>query len=152
MVQGLIAHTGGLFWNLSADVGPGQPNRPDDVELVRFGYFLMKDNPKATAGPFAALKPVLQKVTPSGPFGNDLAEAIRTHQRLRGGTQDGRVSVAKDNRFNRGEYDGQHAWMVFPLNNSMIDMAPSLYPRIDLHPQSGPAMRATVRRICLHGG
>jgi hypothetical protein len=42
--------------------------------------------------------------------------------------------------------------MVFPLNNSMIDMVPTLYPRIDLHPQSGPAMSATVRRICLHGG
>lgn len=126
MVQGLIAHTGGLFWNLSADVGPGQPNWPDDLELVRFGYFLMKDNPKATAGPFAALKAVLQKVTLSEPFGNDLAEAIRPHQHLRGGTRDGRVSVAKDNRFNRGEYDGQHTWMVSPLNNSMIDMALTL--------------------------
>jgi hypothetical protein len=152
MVQALIGHTGGLFWNLSADVGPGQPNQPDDVELVRFGYFLMKDNPKATSGPFSALKPVLQKVTPTGTFGNDLAEAIRTHQRLRGGTQDGRVSVARDNKFNRGQYDGQHVWMVFPLNNSMIDMAPTLYPRVDLHPQSGPAMSSTVRRICLHGG
>ena len=95
MVKGLLAHTGGLFWNLSADVGPGQPNLPDDVELVRFRYFLMKDNPKATGGPFAVLKPVLQQVTPTGAFDNALAAAIRTHQSLRGGTQDGRVSVAK---------------------------------------------------------
>ena len=152
MVQALLAHTGGLFWNLSANVGPAEPNRPDDVELVRFGYFLLKDNPKATGGPFTALKPVLQKVTPTGRFDNDLAEAIRTHQRLRGGTQDGKVSVARDNRFNRGQYDGQHTWMVFPLNNSMIDMAPNIYPRIDLHPQSGPAVSAAVRRICLHEG
>ena len=71
MVKGLLAHTGGLFWNLSADVGPGQPNLPDDVELVRFGYFLMKDNPKVTNGPFAAIKPVLQQVTPSGAFDSD---------------------------------------------------------------------------------
>ena len=152
MVKALLAHTGGLFWNLSSDVGPGQPNLPDDVELVRFGYFLMKDNPKATNGPFAALKPVLQQVTPTGAFDNALAAAIRTHQSLRGGTQDGKVSVAKDNQFNRGQYDGKHTWMVFPLNNSMIDMAPNFYPRIDLHPQSGPAVTGSVRKICLHGG
>jgi hypothetical protein len=79
-------------------------------------------------------------------------EAIRTHQRLRGGTQDGRVSVAKANNLNRGQYDGQHVWMIFPLNNSMIDRAPDIYARIDLHPQSGPAVSATVKKICLHGG
>lgn len=129
---------------------PDNPNKPDDLELVRFGYFLMKDNPKATSGPFAALKPFLQKVAPTGAFDNALADAIRTHQRLRGGTQDGKVSVAKDNRFNRGRYDGVHSWIVFPLNNSMLDMAPNLYPRIDLHPQSGPAVTAAVRKICLH--
>jgi hypothetical protein len=148
MVQALLAHTGGLFWNLSADVGPGQPNMPDDVELVRFGYFLMKDNPKTTA----ALKPALQSVTPTGGFDNALAAAIRMHQSLRGGTQDGKVSVARDNKFNRGLYDAKHVWMVFPLNNSMIDMASNIYPRIDLHPQSGPAVSASVRKICLHGG
>jgi hypothetical protein len=151
MVQALLAHTGGLFWNLSADVGPGQPNRPDDVEFVRFGYFLMKDNPKAMNGPFAALKPVLQHVTPTGVFDNALAEAIRAHQRVRGGTQDGRISVARDNKFNLGAYDGKNTWIVFPLNNSMIELASNIYPRIDLHPQSGPAVSTSVRKICLHG-
>jgi hypothetical protein len=154
MVQAVVVpHNQALFWNLSSDVGPGQPNKTDDVEFVRFGYFLMKDNPKAMTGQFGTqLKPVLQKVTPTGPFDAALADAIRTHQRLRGGTQDGRISVAKANNFNRGQYDGQHIWMVFPLNNTMIDMAPNIYPRIDLHPQSGPAVTATVRKICLHGG
>jgi hypothetical protein len=80
MVKGLLANTGSLFWNLSADVGPGQPNRPDDVEFVRFGYIMLRDNPKATA-----------------------------------------------------------------------DMAPDIYPRIDLHPRSGPAVTASVRKICLLG-
>jgi hypothetical protein len=153
MVQAMVVpHNQALFWNLSSDVGPGQPNKTDDVEFVRFGYFLMKDNPKAMTGQFVTLKPILQKVTPTGPFDNPLAEAILAHQRLRGGTQDGRVSVAKANNFNRGQYDGQHIWMVFPLNNTMIDMAPNIFPRIDLHPQSGPAVTATVRKICLHGG
>jgi hypothetical protein len=153
MVKAMVVpHNQALFWNLSMDVGPGQPNKPDDVEFVRFGYFLMKDNPKAMTGQFVSLKPTLQKVTPTGPFDNALAEAIRGHQRLRGGTQDGKISVAKANNFNRGIYDGQHTWMAFPLNNTMIDMAPNIYPRIDLHLQSGPAVTETVRKICLHGG
>ena len=151
MVQGLLSHTGALFWNLSADVGPGQPNRPDDVEFVRFGYLMLKDNRKATAGPFVALKAACQSITPTGAFDDVLAAAIRTHQSLRGGSQDGRVSVARANNFNKGVYDGKHIWMVFPLNNSMIDMAPDIYPRIDLHPRSGPAVTASVRKICLHG-
>ncbi len=152
MVQAMVAPNQNLFWNLTTDVGPGQPNKADDVEFVRFAYFLMKDNPKAMTGAFVTLKPILEKVTPTGAFDDALAEAIRAHQRLRGGTQDGRVSVAKSNNFNRGLYDNQHSWMVFPLNNSMIDMAPEIYPRIDLHPRSGPAVTQTVRRLCLHGG
>jgi hypothetical protein len=121
------------------------------VEFVRFGYLMLKDNPKATAGPFVALKAACQSITPTGAFDDVLAAAIRTHQSLRGGTQDGRVSVARANNFNKGVYDGKHIWMVFPLNNSMIDMAPDIYPRIDLHPRSGPAVTASVRKICLHG-
>jgi hypothetical protein len=154
MVQAVVVpHNQALFWNLSKDVGQGQPNQADDVEFVRFAYFLMKDNPKAMVGEFATqLKPVLQKVTPTGAFDTALADAIRTHQRLRGGTQDGKISVAKATNFNRGIYDKQHTWMVFPLNNTMIDMAPNIYPRIDLHPLSGPAVTEVVRKICLHGG
>jgi hypothetical protein len=153
MVQAMVVpHNQALFWNLSSNVGPGQPNKADDVEFVRFAYFLMKDNPKAMTGEFVTLKPILQKVTTTGAFDNNLADAIRAHQRLRGGTQDGMISVAKTNNFNRGLYDKQHSWMVFPLNNTMIDMAPEIYPRIDLHAQSGPAVTQTVRKICLHGG
>jgi hypothetical protein len=52
MVQGLvIPHNQRIAWNLSADVGPGQPNKADDVEFVRLGYFLAKDNPKLLVGP-----------------------------------------------------------------------------------------------------
>ena len=68
MVQAVVTpHNQALFWNLSFNVGPGQPNQADDVEFVRFGYFLMKDNPKALTGQFVTLKPILQKVTPTGP-------------------------------------------------------------------------------------
>jgi hypothetical protein len=151
MVQAVAAFRNqALFWNVSAAVGPGQPNKMDDVELVRLSYFLAKDNPKFTSGDFAVMKPILQKVTTTGAFDNALAEAIRTHERLRGGAQDGKVSVAKANDFNRGRYDREHSWLVFPLNNNLIDMAGNLYPRLDLHPQCGPALKAVVRKICLH--
>jgi hypothetical protein len=39
--------------------------------------------------------------------------------------------------------------MVFPLNNSMIDMASNIYPWMDLHPQCGPALKVSVRKVCL---
>ena len=100
MVQAVAAFRNqALFWNLSAAVGPGQPNKADDVEFVRLSYFLAKDNPKFTSGDFAVMKPILQKVTTTGAFDSALAEAIRTHERLRGGAQDGKVSVAKANDF-----------------------------------------------------
>ena len=81
---------------------------------------------------------------------DDALGSDRTHKASEA-APDGRVSVARENNFNKGAYDGKHIWMVFPLNNSMIDMAPDIYPRIDLHPRSGPAVSASVRKICLHG-
>src|SRR5262245_33965212 len=75
MVQAMVVpHNQALFWNLSSNVGPGQPNKADDVEFVRFAYFLMKDNPKAMTGDFVTLKPILQKVTTTGAFDNNLAD------------------------------------------------------------------------------
>jgi len=45
MVMGLLAHTGSLFLEASArNVSGTSENRPDDVELVRFGYIMLRDN------------------------------------------------------------------------------------------------------------
>ena len=89
-----VAEVKGKFfrWNLSANVGPQQPNKLDDVELVRFGYFCMRENKQFPAKP--EVRAALQEMRNSGPFAQDLANVIVAHQRSRGGTQDGRVSVA----------------------------------------------------------
>ena len=107
MVQAAIASRNqSLFWNLSADVGPGQANKADDVEFVRLAYYLAKDNPKFFDDPkYEVMKPILQKITPTGAFDDNLALAIRTHQSLRGG----RISVARNNDFNRGRYDRENS-------------------------------------------
>jgi hypothetical protein len=47
MVVAVAELNGRAFrWNLTANVGPGQPNKLDDVELVRFGYICMRQNLK----------------------------------------------------------------------------------------------------------
>ena len=134
-------------WNLSTAVGPGQINKPDDVELVRFGYFCMLQNKKFPPSP--GLVPALKATRSFGKFDQDLADMIVAHQQDRGGTQDGIVSVANITftSTNRELYDRKHSWIVIALNNNMRDVAADIYPRIDNHPDSGPDITSAVRRI-----
>lgn len=136
-----------LMWNLSADVGVGKPNHADDVEFVRFGYFLMKTNP--TSQPFLTQqeRSALAKLRVSGGFGDDLALCIREHEVSRGGTQDGFVSPMKNVQVTQGSYDPKHRWIVHVLNVKMIQMT-STFPRIDLHELSGPSITESVAKIC----
>ena len=136
-------------WNLTANVGPGQPNKLDDVELVRFGYICMKQNVKFPAS--SDLQEVIDKVRADGPFDTDLADAIKAHQLEHGGTQDGIVSVANvsSTSHNKERYDSSHTWIIMNLNNNMLDVAGDVYPRIDKHPQSGPEVSKVVKKICV---
>ncbi|WP_294532491.1 hypothetical protein [uncultured Rhodoblastus sp.] len=148
MVIAVVEQQGNFFrWNLSANVGPRQPNKPDDVELVRFGYFCMKQNVRIPPKP--ELRPFLEKVRPIGPFDQDLADMIAAHERTRGGSQDGIISVAKISfSSNNGEhYDGVHPWIIVVLNNNMLTVVGDIYPRIDMHKQAGPEISKTVKNI-----
>lgn len=148
MVTAVAELSGQAFrWNLSADVGSRQPNRLDDVELVRFGYYCMSQDTRFPPDP--KLRPVLQAMRSLGPFDQDLANVIVTHQRNRRPTQDGKVSVAKVSftSTNRERYDGAHSWIIISLNNNMIDIAGDVYPRIDKHPASGPEVSKAVKKI-----
>jgi hypothetical protein len=152
MVVAAVRPDGKFFWNLSAKVGPGQPNKPDDVDLVRFGFICIKLNPKLMVGPRLAMKPLLDRMRPFGPFDTDLAEVIVAEQKIRGGTQDRIISPAHLSAANKGSYDGGgHTWLILPLNNNMSDIANSVYPRIDKHPQSGPSVSVVVEDICVGG-
>jgi hypothetical protein len=147
MVVAVVEFQGTLFrWNLSSNVGPGQQNALDDVELVRFGYICMKQNAKFPAPP--SLQTALLNMLPFGPFGQDLADVISVHQQLRGGTQDGIVSVAKVSGASKSElYDRRTTWIILALNNNMLDITDDIYPRIDKHLQSGPTVSLKVKQI-----
>lgn len=146
MVQVLVV--GSLFrWNLSRNVGRTQPNILDDVELVRFGYYCMSLNPKS--GIRSKMKAELDAMKPAGAYAADLQKVIDAHQKLRGGTQDGHVSVGRGNITNTEFYDGKHSWIIAGLNNHMVDICRDIYPRIDKHLQSGPEITRKVKEILI---
>ena len=50
MAQGMII-SNKFYWNLDANVGPGCPNKTEDVQLVQLGYLCMGNNPKFPVSP-----------------------------------------------------------------------------------------------------
>jgi hypothetical protein len=136
---------GTFLWNLTAPVGVGQPNKLDDVELVRFGYFMMRSAPDV--GAFSKeLRDALQGMRRTGGFGDDLDAVIRAHQRHKHENPvDGKISVAHVTVINQGRFDGHIPWIVVNLNNFMRDF--DQYPRIDLHAESGFEISRVARLL-----
>lgn len=132
-----------FFFNIDAHVGPGQPNKEADVQLVQFAYFA-----KSQTGNDPLLeKQVYAKVVPGaayrGEVNDPLSNAIRLHQRMRGGTQDTRVSPITGNGIYLGS-DGGHVFMLVALVNNIFDLIKGDYPRIDKHGKCPPALKAAV--------
>ena len=136
-----------VVFNLNADVGRMAPNKLDDVELVRFGYFCMKNDPQAQNLIPASMKVALQAMQPKGPYFADLQKVIDAHEEARGGTQDGKVTVGKAQFLHTVIYDGVHSWIIYTLGRNMRDFLPNMYPRIDLHDQSGPEISKRVLEL-----
>lgn len=139
-----------FIWNLTANVGIGSPNRREDVQLVQFGYFAAANNAKNPPRP--DLKAIYAAVKPGGDFtgreDDPLIRAIRAHQKVRGGPQDGHVSVMTGG----GIYasgDGPHTFIIVALNNNLVDLVPDGFPRLDQHAACPPDVRDAVRRHCL---
>lgn len=130
-----------FLWNIEFSVGIASPNKKEDVELVQLGYFAASKNPLF----LPALRPVFEAVVPgaiyTGSPNDPLTLAILAQQKARGGTQDGHVSPIKGTT-----YDGKHSWMLNTLINTIFDLAPNDYPRIDRIPQCPPALRAAVAK------
>lgn len=136
--------SGIFYWNVGAAVGAGQPNRLDDVELVRFGFVMMRSaNDIHRASP--QLRAALQELRRTGGFDRDLDAAIRALQAQMKTPADGKVSVAQVSAANHGRYDGHHMWIIWRLNEFMRDF--DLYPRIDLHPDSGLEIYRVALRL-----
>lgn len=144
MVKPLIMNLGGkdiLFWNITSDVGPGCPNRTDDVELVRFGYHCMGTNPRANIP--ADRKAAYASVSLTGGYDSRLGEVIRLHQAGRGGTQDGKISSMKNAT---GSYGGQF-WIIASMNGHMAEICGTTWPRIDLHHRTSPELTLAVSSV-----
>ena len=137
---------GKFFWNLSGNVGTASPNRPDDVQLVQLGYVCAAGGPKFAA----ALRVVFGAVVPGAPYTGQEADpltlAIRGHQTIRGGVQDGHVSVLTN--LAGLTYDGEHTFMMIALNTQMRHRLVGYFPRLDGHPRCPPLVRAAVNAAC----
>ncbi|MCL4793138.1 MAG: hypothetical protein KJZ84_01180 [Bryobacteraceae bacterium] len=124
----LLGPNKAYYWNIDAHVGTGCPNKPEDVELVQFGYYCMGQSKTAPLSP--AMRKACQAVKPgsaySGAPGDPLTIAIRAHQQARGGTQDGRVSPIQEGT---GSY-GPTSWMLVPLNTYLREMNINVWPAL----------------------
>jgi hypothetical protein len=139
-----------FFWNLDANVGVRSVNTDEDVALVQLGYFFMAQN--GQGGP--AEREIFSQITPGEAYGGredePLTKAIRAHQRTRGGTQDGHVSVITTKTGLYVDATGQHTYMLIPLVNNISDGDPDVFPRIDKLGDLCPAvLRTAVVRECL---
>ena len=138
-----------FYFNLDAAVGPGCPNKPDDVQLVQMGYVAMLRNPAAASVMTPDMKEAFGKIVPGAPYtgGRDewLSKAIRAHQARSGGTQDGKVSVATSAAY----YDKTHSFIVVVLDNNIMDYMPQDYPRLDKSPLCAGALRQSVQLMLL---
>jgi hypothetical protein len=98
--------------------------------LVQFGYFFLGRNPAKTAGKYtpqemAAIKSIVPGETYSGAYTDKLSVAIRAQQRVRGGTQDGRVSPVQSSA---GVYAEGLTWMIIALCNHIKDLNLQQWP------------------------
>jgi hypothetical protein len=96
-----------------------------------------------------SFKLALSRLTSKGGFNEDLDLVIREHQKARGGTQDGFISVAKASVANKGKYDKKSDWIIYALNKNIVQFVRSLYPRIDLASESGEEISKTIRAAFL---
>ncbi len=133
-----------FFWNIDANVGLNSPNKREDVQLIQFGYFALAQRTNISAAEKAAYSAVVPGAPYSGAAADPLTIAIRTHQAVIGGTQDGHVSVIQSGTV--GTYDGQHGFMLIRLVNNIMDLTANDFPRIDKHPRCPPLVRAAVLR------
>ena len=138
MAKGIVCNNGRFYWTVETHVGPGCPNKVDDVQLVQFCYSCLAANPKTPVTP--ADRAIFAAVVPGAPYTGSQADpltiAIKLHQKQRGGTQDGRISPAQQTI--------TYEWMILSLSNNTSNYVGQIWPRIDLHPKCPATLKAIV--------
>lgn len=147
MVKGAYNETFSAFYfNLHADVGQGCANRLDDVELVRYGIACLAAAPVNRADP--NLRPFLEaaaRVKATGPFDSFVSNAVLAFQKTFDTMHaDGKVSVIRGDRSPHG-----HIYVLQTMTAAMRLACTRVYPRLDLVPETGPALSQVVRKMFL---
>lgn len=106
----------------------------------------MQNNPE--------MREMIRKIDPGEPYSGaidaPLTQAIRYHQKLRGGTQDGRVSpiVGKST-----EYANAKTWMVVALNIYICSVLrsnrgdlPNYWPKLERYYRCPPTLAEVSKR------
>lgn len=130
-----------FYWNIDANVGVNCPNLRDDVDLVQLGYKALA----AFGNCPPSLKALVANITVGGAYSgkedDPLTKAIREDQKLRGGAQDGRVSVIKGSGV---YYSSSNAYILATLDSHLCINNPTVYPRLDQIKGCPPALAARV--------
>lgn len=150
MVTPIIAKSGGksvFYFNIDGNVGTNSTNKPEDVQLVQFGYHAMSLAKDISPAEKAIYAKVVPGAAYSGGATDPLTVAIKTHQAARGGTQDGHVSVMTGNLM-YADGSGAHTFMLTGLINHIRDLTKGNYPRLDKHTKCPALLATAVLRAC----
>ena len=143
-----IGITGKFYFNLDGNVGVASQNNRDDAQLVQLGYFCMARNPQVRSKHPDMVELAL-KVQPGAIYHGDrddpLTLAIRKHEQLKGGTQDGRVSKIQSEA--TATYSQGNRHIILILCELIAEHNPDIYPRIERHPQCPPLLAEQVKLI-----
>ena len=139
---------GGKFgWSVSSHVGPNCPNNPEDVQLVQLGYYCAARTPIGVAKFTPQEVAILSSVVPGAPYNGSLSDpltlSIKAHQRVHGGTQDGRISPITGES---GWYGGA-TYLMLTLCGRMMELRPEIYPRLDKFPNCPTLIVALCRKL-----
>jgi hypothetical protein len=146
MARGMMFADHVFSWTVEAHVGAGCPNKPDDVGLVQLGYSCVAKAPSLMARFTPQEQAIIKSIVPgehySGSATDKLTLAIRAQQRVRGGTQDGRVSPVQNAA---GMYSSSHGWMITALVNNIYQVHVNQWPHLHRIPGC-PAALAKVSK------
>lgn len=137
-----------FWWNVDAKVGFGSPNRQEDVELVQFGYTFLAKSPLATPELKAAIAAVRLGSACTGRDDDPLVRAIRLHEKVRGTSTDGYVSVMPGSTFNYTYQGHAKSYLIATLVINIAQATPMVYPRIDLAPGCPSTLKTAVAKKC----